>query len=86
MISKSMLKFKTKVSERGQIVIPKILRENLGITKNKLVFIELQDKTLRLTLAEERDIVISWKEISKKEGGNISKEFIYGDSLYEEAF
>jgi len=36
--------------------------------------------------AKRRDILKSWENISKKDGGNVSKEFIYGDKLYEEIF
>ncbi len=81
-----MLTFKTKVGARGQIVIPKIIRENLGITENKTIFLELEEKALRLFVAEGKDILKSWENIAKKEGGNVSKTFIYGDKLYEEIF
>ena len=32
------------VSSRGQIVIPKMIRESLGITKNKVVILEVEEK------------------------------------------
>ncbi|MBI2565352.1 AbrB/MazE/SpoVT family DNA-binding domain-containing protein [Candidatus Woesearchaeota archaeon] len=81
-----MLQFKTKVGARGQIVIPKIIRENLGITKNKTVLLELDKKELRVIPSSGDDILRRWEEISKKEGANVTKEFIYGDALYEEIF
>lgn len=81
-----MLQFKTKVSTRGQIVIPKIIRESLGITENKTVLLEVDKKILKLIPSEGRDILKSWEEIAKSEGGDVSKKFIYGDKLYEEIF
>lgn len=81
-----MLKFKTKIGARGQIVIPKIVRENLGITEQKIIFLELEEKTLKLSVSDGQEILNSWREIAKKEGCNVSKEIVYGDKLYEEIF
>ena len=81
-----MLKYKTKVGARGQIVIPKIIRESLGITENKTVFLEVEEKTLRLIPSEGKEILKSWEEISKKEGTDVSKKFIYGEKIYEKIF
>ena len=81
-----MLKFKTKVGARGQIVIPKAIRENLGIVKNRTVVLELEDKVVKLIPERGADIVESWKQIAKTEGTDVSKKFIYGDKLYEEVF
>jgi len=33
-----------------------------------------------------KDVCKEWEEIAKNEGVNVSKEFIYGDELYEEVF
>ncbi|MBI2451499.1 AbrB/MazE/SpoVT family DNA-binding domain-containing protein [Candidatus Pacearchaeota archaeon] len=81
-----MTKFKIKLGERGQVVIPKIIRESLGMTKNKTIIIEIENKSIKLTTSEKSDILKSWKEIAEKEGTNISKKFIYGDRLYEKVF
>ncbi len=81
-----MLQFKTKVGARGQIVIPKIIRESLGITENKTVMLEVGENLLRLIPVDKDDLIKRWEEISKKEGCNVSKELIYGDKLYEEEF
>lgn len=81
-----MLKFKTKVGVRGQIVIPKQIRESLGIAQNKTVILELQEKTLKMTPLEDRDIVKEWEEIANKEGKKLKGKLIYGDKLYEEIF
>ena len=82
-----MIKVKIKVGARGQIVIPKIIRESLGIAENNVVILELQDKKLFLVANERnKDIVKRWEEIAKKEGTDVTKNIKYGDELYEEIF
>ena len=81
-----MLRLKTKMGMRGQLVIPKMIRESLGIVENKTILLEVDNKTVRLIPVESQDILSAWEEIAKKEGGNVSKEFVYGDKLYEEVF
>jgi AbrB family looped-hinge helix DNA binding protein len=41
-----MLKLRLKVGPKGQIIIPKILREKYGIRENDYVFIEIRDDEL----------------------------------------
>ncbi|MBI5393553.1 AbrB/MazE/SpoVT family DNA-binding domain-containing protein [Candidatus Woesearchaeota archaeon] len=81
-----MLHFKTKVGMRGQIVIPKVIRENLGILENKTVVITVEDKSVKIIPSRGEDILKSWQEIAKKEGTDVKNTFIYGDKLYEEEF
>ena len=81
-----MLQFKTKVGVRGQIVIPKSIRDNLGITQNKTVILEVEDKVLKLIPSKSEEIAKRWEDIAKKQGCNVSKEIIYGDKLYEDVF
>ena len=73
-----MIKIKTKVGVRGQIVIPKVIRESLGLTENKTVLLEVDEKTVRLVPSADKEIAKSWEEISKREGGDVSKKFVYG--------
>ena len=79
-----MLRFNVKMGERGQIVIPKLVRESLGITKNKTIIVELEDKTLKLFTLESKDVCQEWEDIAEKEGVDVTKEFVFGDELYEE--
>ncbi|MBI4919655.1 AbrB/MazE/SpoVT family DNA-binding domain-containing protein [archaeon] len=81
-----MLRIKTKVGERGQIVIPKIIRQSLGIVKNKMVMLEMDDKMLKIFPSETENILNRWAETAEKEGIDVSKKFIYGDELYEDLF
>ena len=81
-----MLKVKTKVGARGQIVIPKIVRESLGIVENSTLMLELDEKAIRLFPQNSLEIMKRWREFAKKYGTNASKNIIYGDKLYEEIF
>ncbi len=33
-----------------------------------------------------QEIISSWKKMASREGGNISKDFVYGNRLYEQVF
>ena len=48
---------KSRVSERGQITIPKRLRERLGIRPGQVLEFEAEDGRLVATKADERDPV-----------------------------
>jgi len=81
-----MLTFKTKMGVRGQIVIPKAIRESLGFGENKTILIEVEDKIIRLRPIRGEDIVASWAALAKQEGTDVTKNWVYGDRLYEEGF
>lgn len=48
---------KTRVSERGQVTIPKPLRERLGIAAGQVLDFEIEGGRLVATKASERDPV-----------------------------
>lgn len=78
-----MVRIKVRLSSKGQLVIPKKIRESLGLAENSYVMMEVKEKTIEIrpTLSDMK----SWEEIRKKHGSNVSK-WIYGDKLYEEEF
>lgn len=78
-----MVRIKVKLGSKGQLVIPKVIRESLGLVENKFVVLEVKDKSIEIKALDE-GIVEKWSEISKREGVDVSKEIIYGDRLYEE--
>ena len=80
-----MIVVKVKVGSRGQIVIPKILRDNFGIFENSEVLIEADEDGIRIKPVRT-DIVERWEEIARKEGVDVKKDLLYGDKLYEEIF
>ena len=73
-----------KVGPKGQIVIPKFIRENLGILEKGNVTLSVSEKTVSLKSAQ-KDIVTEWQAQAEKTHKDVSK-WIHGDSLYEEEF
>jgi len=78
-----MVRIKVKLGSKGQLVIPKVIRESLGPVENKSVVMEVKDKSLEIKALDER-IVDKWRGIAEREGLDVSKGLIYGDRLYEE--
>jgi AbrB family looped-hinge helix DNA binding protein len=61
-----MVKLRLKVGPKGQIIIPKILREKYGIKENDYVFIELRDNELVITRALTIDETLEWIRLRRK--------------------
>jgi AbrB family looped-hinge helix DNA binding protein len=61
-----MLKLRLKVGPKGQIIIPKILREKYGIRENDYVFIELRGNELVITRAPSIDETLEWLRLRRK--------------------
>jgi AbrB family looped-hinge helix DNA binding protein len=78
-----MVRIKVKLGSKGQLVIPKVIRESLGLVDDQLVVLDVTDKSLRIEALDE-NIVEKWRRIAENEGFDVSKELIYGDKLYEE--
>ena len=78
------MKLKTKVGPKGQIVIPKPIREKLGINPSDTVLVDLEGNHMTLTVTP-RDPVGNFARIAKQFGGK-SSEIMWGDELYEEVF
>jgi len=54
-----------KVGEKGQIVIPKMLREVLGIEPRKYVTIEMQEDRAVILRRSTKELV-EWLEVNRK--------------------
>jgi len=54
-----------KVGEKGQIVIPKMLREMLGIEPRKYVTIEMQEDRAVILRRSTKELV-EWLEVNRK--------------------
>jgi AbrB family looped-hinge helix DNA binding protein len=67
------MKFQSKVGERGQVVIPKPIRDNLGLTKNSAVEFELKGTTVTL---KPKDDMANFELALKKYGGSLRKQFL----------
>jgi len=60
-----MVRVKVKVGAKGQIVIPKRLRELLGIETRKYVTIEMQDDKAVILRRNTKELV-EWLEVNRK--------------------
>ena len=74
-----MVKLKVKVGPKGQIVIPKVIRDKIGIKPGKILTIDEKDGTI---LIEKSDLgeFVEWL---KKNRRKVAKE-VYKFSLEDE--
>jgi AbrB family looped-hinge helix DNA binding protein len=79
------MKVKIKVGSKGQVVIPKIIRESIGIKEEGEVVMEVKEKSIEIRPLPKEDLVETWRERANKHGDDVS-QWIYGDHLYEEIF
>ncbi|RSN72722.1 AbrB/MazE/SpoVT family DNA-binding domain-containing protein [Candidatus Methanodesulfokora washburnensis] len=61
-----MMKLRLKVGPKGQIVIPKILREKYGIKENDYVLVEVKDKELAITRAPSIEETLEWIKLRRR--------------------
>jgi len=76
------LKLKVRVGPKGQIVIPKAIRDNLGINPNDVVLVDLEGGKATVETVRQ-DPVEVLTEIARLHGVK-SSELVWGDKLYEE--
>ena len=76
---------KVKLGEKGQLVIPKVIRESIGLRENTAAILEVKDKKVEIKPFHDVNILEKAKERARKHGGDTSK-WVYGDRLYEEEF
>ncbi len=72
------------IGTKGEIVIPKKMREYIGLSPGKKIIADIKEKTIFLRQPEE-DIAKKWEERAKQAKVDVSK-WVYGDKLYEEVF
>ena len=73
-----------KLGAKGELVIPKKIRESLGMSREKKIVLEVKGKTIILRSSAD-DIVKRCEERAKKYNWD-PKDVLYGDKLYEEIF
>ena len=70
---------KTTLSEKGQVVIPKEIREKLKLGKGYVFEIELKDNSIILKPAGKSQKVKNWRELRGLLKGKYSaKQFLVG--------
>jgi len=70
---------------KGELIIPKKIREQLGLIRERQILIEIKDKSLEIKSVDSKNVVKKWEERAKKCAVDVSK-WKYGDELYEEVF
>lgn len=75
---------KTKVGPKGQIVIPKPIRDRLRVKPNDIVLLDIERERIVVEKPPEDPLrVISG---TAERIGVKSSELVWGDKLYEELF
>jgi AbrB family looped-hinge helix DNA binding protein len=69
------MKYTSKLGERGQVVIPKPIRDNLGLTKNSAIEFELKGATLTLRPSREQEMR-NFDLAMKRYAGSLRKKFL----------
>jgi len=61
-----VVKLRLKVGPKGQIVIPKILREKYGIRENDYVLVEVREGELAITRAPSVEESLEWIRLRRR--------------------
>ena len=75
------MKLKVRVGPKGQIVIPKSVRDSLGIKPNDILLVDLDDSKATLEAIHANPLEVL-AEIARTYGVK-SSELVWGDKLYE---
>jgi len=67
------MKYQSKLGERGQVVIPKPIRDNLGLNKNSAIEFELKGKVVVL---KAKDDMAAFEAALKKYRASLRKQFL----------
>jgi len=70
------MKYQSKVGERGQVVIPKPIRDNLRLDKNSAIEFELKGSTLTLRPKPANSDMADFDLAIKKYAGSLRKSFL----------
>ena len=76
------MKLRVRVGPKGQIVIPKFVRDSLGIKPSDLVLVDVENGKATLEGIQGSPLKVL-AEITQKYGVK-SSELVWGDRLYEE--
>ncbi len=72
-----------KMSPKGEVVIPKKIREQLGLLAGRNILLTVQDKEVVLKPVVQQSIIRKWAERAK-EINLKSSEIVHGNDLYEQ--
>lgn len=69
------MKYQSKLGERGQVVIPKPIRDKLGLSKNSAIEFEFKGTTVMLRPSREQELR-NFDLALKKYAGTLRKAFL----------
>ena len=78
------MKLKTRVGPKGQIVIPKPIRDRLKVKPDDIVLLDIERE--RIIVEKTPDDPVKVITETAKRIGTKSSELVWGDKLYEELF
>ncbi|MBI4173528.1 MAG: AbrB/MazE/SpoVT family DNA-binding domain-containing protein [Candidatus Aenigmarchaeota archaeon] len=78
-------KVRIRISSKGQVVIPKIVRESIGLRENTTATMEIKEKSVEIRPFPVENIAKKWKAVAEKHGGD-ARKLVYGDRLYAKEF
>jgi AbrB family looped-hinge helix DNA binding protein len=70
------MKYQSKLGERGQVVIPKPIRDNLRLDKNSAIEFELKGSTVTLRAKPANSDMANFELAIKKYAGSLRKQFL----------
>ncbi len=79
------MRVKVKLSSRGRVLIPKVIRDSVGLKENKEATLEVKDNSVVISPVVDGELISRANERARQHGGDVSK-WVYGDRLYEEVF
>lgn len=81
------MRIKVKLGDKGQLVIPKVVRESVGLKENGSALLEVKENVIEIKPLSHEDLTQRSRDRAKKYGGDVRKMgWVYGDKLYEEVF
>jgi len=80
-----MLRIKVKLGDKGQLVIPKVVRESIGLVENSIIVLDVKDKAIEIK-ALDANVPQKWQAVAEREGLDVTKRLVYGDKLYQQVF
>lgn len=78
-----MVKLRLRVGPKGQIILPKIIREKLGIKPNSYVTVDLRENEVALQKRLEIEEFIEWLKNSRKPVAKYVSRFSVEDEALE---
>lgn len=78
-----MVKLRLKVGPKGQIVLPKIVRDKLGIKPRSYVIADLKENELTLERGLDIDELLNWLKKSRKPIARLVSKLGLEDEILE---